>query len=104
MNYARERAEEKSAINAALTVGLLTGLGLAAAAALAVSGYFGFKALAYAAGTIVDRNAEAECIGWAAEAKRHTAYSEHNPGGYYLTQWQKEECDSVNIHVNAPVL
>jgi hypothetical protein len=97
MNYARERAEER-------TVGLLTGAALAATAAIGVAGYFGMKGFIAAAGAIADRNAEAECIQWAAEASRHTPYSEHNPGGYYLTQWQKEECDSVNIHVNAPVL
>jgi hypothetical protein len=62
------------------------------------------KALAYVTGEALDRQAESECIGWALEAKRHTPYSEANPGGYYLTSWQDEQCRSVGIHVNAPVL
>lgn len=85
---------------AIITVVVLALLAYLAAQALLLTG----KAIDYAAGTVADRQAESECIQWAVEAKRHTPYSEANPGGYYLTQWQKEECDSVNIHIEAPVI
>lgn len=98
------RNEERSIINTALGIGILVGALVSAACILLAVGYFGLKGAVKTIGIIADRQAESDCIQWAAEAERHAALSATNPGGYYLLKWQKEECDSVNIQIDAPVI
>lgn len=49
----------------------------------------------YAVGTGLDRQAKADCYTWKNQ-------SEQFPG-FYLTQWQKDQCDAVGVEINAPV-
>lgn len=44
----------------------------------------------------MDKSAKIDCPHWQNQA---TQYS-----GFYLTKWQAEQCKSVNIIVNAPIL
>lgn len=50
------------------------------------------------AGAIVigfDRNEEVECLTWASQAKQFD--------NYYITSWQKQQCDAHGITIEAPV-
>lgn len=53
--------------------------------------------------TGINRGEQMECKRWQDEAKKIAPYSDENPGGYYLTKWQKEQCDHWHIEVEAPV-
>lgn len=43
----------------------------------------------------LDRQAKADCETWRNQAEEYEAF--------YLTKWQKEQCDAVGVEVNAPV-
>lgn len=49
----------------------------------------------WAIGTGLDRQAKADCETWRNQANEFE--------GFYLTQWQKDQCDAVGVEVNAPV-
>ena len=42
-----------------------------------------------------EREEKIECFKWQKEARKIR--------GYFLAGWQKEQCDSLNIKINAPV-
>ncbi len=44
----------------------------------------------------MDKTEISECLKWQKEANKIK--------GYYLLEWQKEQCDYHNIQVNAPVI
>ena len=43
----------------------------------------------------MNRSDNVQCLRWQSDA---TSYP-----GYYLTKWQKMQCDAHNIQINAPV-
>ena len=45
--------------------------------------------------TGLDRQAKVDCLQWQSQATQYP--------GFYLTQWQKDQCDSVGITINAPI-
>lgn len=49
----------------------------------------------WALNTSVSRSEVVDCLKW-------QSYAEAYPN-FWLTQWQKEQCDAHNITVNAPV-
>jgi len=51
---------------------------------------------AFLIATGVSRTERAECFKWQAEAKEYP--------GYYLTQWQSQQCLANGIEIDAPVL
>lgn len=51
-----------------------------------------FGSLAYIG---VDRNERMECEYWQNEATRYPSY--------YLTRWQKDQCDHYGVSIEAPV-
>lgn len=46
---------------------------------------------------------QASCRNWQQEAQARAPWTEFNPGGYYVSPGQKEQCDYWGIKVNAPV-
>lgn len=43
----------------------------------------------------IDKNEIVECDSWSAQAAQYS--------NFYLTQWQKDQCDAHGITINAPV-
>lgn len=44
-----------------------------------------------------------ECTKWGKMAESIPAYSEKNPGGFYLLSWEKAQCESIGMPVAAVV-
>lgn len=57
--------------------------------------WYGGKALVAGIAFAEDRRATAECEKWADEAKVYP--------GYFLVRWQKMQCDTYGVAVDAPV-
>lgn len=55
----------------------------------------GTAALAFLLNVGFNRSEIVECNQWAEQA--------HEYAGFYLTQWQKDQCDAHGIDINAPV-
>jgi len=51
----------------------------------------------------IEKEETVQCLDWRFEALDREAYSERNPGGYYITGWQKDQCDRWKIVVPAVV-
>lgn len=60
-----------------------------------ILGVIGFGLLVLGIATAVDRSERAECLKWQGEARQYP--------GYYLTQWQAQQCAAQDIAVDAPV-
>lgn len=45
--------------------------------------------------TGTERQAHVDCALWAQQASEYPLF--------YLVQWQKEECDSIGVTINAPI-
>jgi hypothetical protein len=52
----------------------------------------------------IDEQEIAECNKWASEAKEIKRYDPKTETGYFISPWQKEQCDSHGIQVDAYVL
>lgn len=79
-------------------------IGVVAIVAILFAGYFFAQLVGKVLAATSDRNAEAECIELAKEAKDRLPLTRDFEGGFYITKWQDDMCRSVNIHVDAPVL
>lgn len=55
----------------------------------------GLAAVAYAAMIGESRNEVVECLTWQQQAKEYP--------GFYLLEWQREQCDAHRIWIGAPV-
>lgn len=50
----------------------------------------------------MDQNSRVDCAQWETEAKQIAPWN--GKSGYYILPWQKEECASVGMIVDAPVI
>lgn len=51
-----------------------------------------------------DRNAKHSCRELQHQSETINWATDSDDSGWYLTKWQKEECDLYGIHVDGPVL
>lgn len=81
--------------------------GVIAIVLIAIAGYGlyqGGKALAAGIAYAEARRATAECEKWQDWERIYPEWDERRQVGYYITTWQKAQCDSVGVELTAHVL
>lgn len=51
----------------------------------------------------IDASDKASCLDWQQQAKSIAPWSDQNPGGFYITQSEKDQCDYWHIDTGAVV-
>jgi len=52
----------------------------------------------------LDRGEYAECIKWQDYEMEFNPWDAARQSGYYITQWQKDQCDRAGVELNAHVI
>ncbi len=62
---------------------------------LTLSLYFSYSVIILLANKIIEKEEKRECLQWQQQASERK--------NYFLLSWQKEQCDSLGVKINAPV-